>query len=183
MRIGILGWGSLIWDPRELPREGVWQEQGPTLPIEFSRVSRDGRLTLVIDPEHGQVAPTLFVLSPRADLDDAIADLRAREGTNSDNIGFLNLERNSHHSRVPQIVPNLRTWTREHNFGGLVWTDLAPNFQSEFGRAFAIDFAEQYLRGLPQGVAGQARRYIVNAPAVIETPLRRRLRESGWLDN
>ncbi len=107
MRVGILGWGSLIWDPRELPREGVWQEQGPSLPMEFSRVSRDGRLTLVIDPEHGEVVPTLFVLSPRTDIEDAIADLRTREGTNSANIGFLNLERNTHRNRVPQINTEL----------------------------------------------------------------------------
>ena len=181
MRIGILAWGSLIWDPRELPREGIWQEQGPLLPIEFSRVSQDGRLTLVIDPEHGERVPTLFILSPRADIEDAIADLRTREGTSSNNIGFVDLERNTHRSRVQQLIPDLRAWASEHNFRGLVWTDLAPNFQSRLGHIFSIDSAEQYLRRLPRGVAAQARRYIVNAPAVVDTPLRRRLNEIGWL--
>jgi hypothetical protein len=53
LKIVILGWVSLIWDPRGLPREGPWQEGGPIFPIEFSRVSNDCRLTLVIDPVDG----------------------------------------------------------------------------------------------------------------------------------
>lgn len=36
LRIVFLGWGSLIWDPRELPVIGDWQSGGPVLPIEFS---------------------------------------------------------------------------------------------------------------------------------------------------
>lgn len=53
MKIAILGWGSLIWDKRNLRLAGEWQVGGPVLPIEFSRVSGYGRLTLVIDPLHG----------------------------------------------------------------------------------------------------------------------------------
>jgi hypothetical protein len=49
MNIAILGWGSLVWDQRVLPTESEWNSEGPRLPIEFSRVSQDGRLTLVID--------------------------------------------------------------------------------------------------------------------------------------
>ncbi len=48
-KIGIIGWGSLIWDPRGLPIKCKWHKNGPELPIEFSRISQDGRLTLVID--------------------------------------------------------------------------------------------------------------------------------------
>ena len=37
--IAILGWGSLIWDPRDLQFDGQWRENGPLFPIEFSRPS------------------------------------------------------------------------------------------------------------------------------------------------
>ena len=49
-RIGCLAWGSLLWDPRTLPLAAAFEHDGPLLPIEFSRVALDGRVTLVIDP-------------------------------------------------------------------------------------------------------------------------------------
>jgi hypothetical protein len=38
-----LGWGSLIWDPRELPIAVEWQTNGPLLAVEFARQSKKGR--------------------------------------------------------------------------------------------------------------------------------------------
>lgn len=61
MNITILGWGSLIWDQRDLPISGDWQLGGPALPIEFSRISRDGRLTLVIDECNGVAVSTSYL--------------------------------------------------------------------------------------------------------------------------
>jgi hypothetical protein len=85
MTIAILGWGSLIWDRRDLPVSGEWQRGGPVVSIEFSRISKNseraGCLTLVIDEQHGTNVTTRFARSPRTNLDDAIADLRVREGT------------------------------------------------------------------------------------------------------
>jgi hypothetical protein len=48
MRIAFVGWGSLIWNPGKLPLATNWTEVGPILPIEFSRISKDGRLTLAL---------------------------------------------------------------------------------------------------------------------------------------
>jgi hypothetical protein len=181
MRITILGWGSLVWDPRDLPREDQWQEGGPSLPIEFSRVSSDARLTLVLDSDNGINMPTRFVLSPRTDIDDAIYDLRRREGTVSQQIGFVDLKHEAQRARIPSVAAAVRNWAGVHGFDGVVWTDLPPNFEKEITVAFSIQSAERYLCSLPKNVAEQARKYIVNAPPEVETPLRRRLRDIGWL--
>ncbi len=56
-QIAILGWGSLIWSPRDLSMTGQWQP-GPSPPIEFARKSADGRLTLVLCGDH--LVPTFL---------------------------------------------------------------------------------------------------------------------------
>ena len=64
MKIAILAWGSLIWQPKDLllDTEFGWKEDGPILPIEFARISKDGRLTLVIT-KNGTKVPVLYALS------------------------------------------------------------------------------------------------------------------------
>jgi hypothetical protein len=56
--VALLGWGSLLWDVRlEFDYEHVpWNNDGPTVPLEFSRISttRACAPTLVIDPERVQ---------------------------------------------------------------------------------------------------------------------------------
>ena len=49
----VLAWGSLVWDPRELQTAAKFAPDGPLLPIEFCRISADGRLTLAIDERFG----------------------------------------------------------------------------------------------------------------------------------
>ena len=95
MKIAILGWGSLIWDKRDLPIVGDWQKDGPKLWIEFSRISRKGEragcLTLVIDERSEEESISLYAVSPRTDLAKAIADLQEREGTSQNDIGFCDV--------------------------------------------------------------------------------------------
>jgi hypothetical protein len=50
MKIAVIGWGSLIWCPGSLRIQTAWHNDGPSLPIEFARILKDGRLTLVIRP-------------------------------------------------------------------------------------------------------------------------------------
>ena len=141
MKIAILGWGSLIWDRRDLPISGEWQRGGPVLPIEFSRIStrgeRAGCLTLVIDEQYGENVPTRFALSLRTNLDDAIADLRIREGTTSDRIGYVNLVRNTERDfarqQHPSVCDTIKVCAQAHRCDAVVWTALPSNLSENMG--------------------------------------------------
>ena len=77
--IACLGWGSLIWDSRELPVLGEWFSDGPLVPIEFTRKSANGRITLVIDDD-AQPVRVLWAQLSLTDLDAARTALKEREG-------------------------------------------------------------------------------------------------------
>ncbi len=184
MKIAILGWGSLIWDPRELKGQfkDDWQKGGPTLPIEFSRISSDARLTLVIDPKNGRDVQTPFVESCRGALEDAICDLRCREGTTLKNIGYIDLKRNEGRSKQWKVVVTIKEWAAISHFDAVVWTDLPDNFEKKRGKEFSVPNAVEYLQGLPQNVQSEARKYIRKAPDEVKTPLRDELQKNGWLN-
>lgn len=172
-RIAILGWGSLISNPGRAAITSGWAHGGPVLPIEFSRVSRDGRLTLVIDPDHGVAVPTRYAESVRATLEDAISDLGHREGTVAKNIGFLDLVNVSSRSRHAQTLEAVRAWARSHDFAAVVWTDLPGNFAEKTGIPFSAKSAVGYLGQLLDHRATAAREYVEGAPAEVDTPVRR----------
>lgn len=77
MKIAILGWGSLIWDPRDLQLIDNFKYGGPELPLEFSRISntRNGALTLVIDQVHGTKNKTYYAISTLSTLNEAKVNL------------------------------------------------------------------------------------------------------------
>ncbi len=159
LRIAILGWGSLIWDPRGLPYDGHWQKGGPTLPIEFSKISNDGRLTLVIDSQGGQVS-TRYAVSSRSTLSDAICDLSVREGTNEDKIGHVATDEAIGTDATKSII---KAWAIANEFDAVVWTNLKPDFQKKQGN-FSPEAARQYLDGLKGPCLRNAVRYIKRAP-------------------
>jgi hypothetical protein len=76
--IACIGWGSLIWDKRDLDVDGEWRTDGPLLPVEFARQSNDGRITLVV-VQGVQPVPTLWSAFNTRDLAKARESLRQRE--------------------------------------------------------------------------------------------------------
>ena len=179
MRIAVLGWGSLVWDPRALHLAGGWQKGGPVLPIEFSRVSDDGRLTLVIDERDGTDVPTRYAHSSLADLDLAITDLQEREGTpNRDRIGFADILHDHNCARAqlkhPRACRRIQAWAEEKQFDAVIWTAIGPRFREKTGEPFSVDAAVGYLARLPEQTKALALDYIRNAPWDLETPVRKK---------
>lgn len=180
MNIAILGWGSLIWNNDGLTIVGRWQNGGPILPIEFSRISMNGRLTLVIDERNGADVTTLYARSGCDNLNDAIENLIERECISISNkykIGFFNMTNNtecewsrSHH---PTACDRIKAWAQEHNCEAVIWTALSSNFEEKRGEPFSTVAALRYVNGLAIEVKHRALEYIQNAPHEVDTPFRR----------
>jgi hypothetical protein len=185
VRIVILGWGSLINEPRDLPIVGDWQKDGPVLWIEFSRISRKGEragcLTLVIDERCESEVTTLHVLSPRTDLAQAVADLQEREGTSQDDIGFCVVAAGRFApnalSRHPKSCERIRAWALEKGFDAVIWAAQSRRFKDALGIPFSPAAALNYLNGLPAPTKEKALQYIHDTPAQTMTPFRHLLLE------
>src|ERR1700730_19357030 len=181
-RIAILGWGSLIRDAGQMTLDGDCALGGPRLPIEFSRISNAGHLTLVIDHDHGDLVTTYFVKSGRTELADAREELRVREGpTLLSNIGYVDLASKGSHGRSDTDKQAIAAWAEEAGFDAVIWTDLPPKFETESDDGFSVERAVAYLQGLDAATTVKARKYINDAPPETDTALRRRLAEIGWI--
>ena len=179
MRIAIIGWGSLIWDPRDLELASEWQEDGPRLPVEFSRVSEDGRLTLVLT-EGVPEQPTLWAVSARDRLEEVEEDLEAREKCD-DPRGVACWPRLAGRSGIRRYDDVIRNWLDARNLEGAVWTALGPKDEHRIRRLASEDERLEYLRRLERDRRAAAREYIERAPEQIRTPFRDRVRrELGW---
>jgi hypothetical protein len=150
------------------------------LNIEFSRVSKDGRLTLVIDADNGEEVKTYFAQSISDDLGDAIADLINREGTSRDLIGFVELigggDSIAEFPAQVDVSENIQDWCRRGNFDAAVWATLPSQFKEQIKLDFSVDNAILYLKNLPNAAREKALEYISNALQEITTPVRRKLK-------
>lgn len=155
---------------------------GPSLPIEFARISRKWPLTLVIYPDASEVQ-VLWALSVYKILSEAIENLRCREETSTNNIGFICIQNNrSHwHEAHKRILPTIRYWAAKKKFDAVVWTDLCSNFKKKTGNELNEDNIIKYLRNLEGETLCKAKTYICKAPEQIKTKIRLRIiQEFGW---
>ncbi|MBY5511861.1 hypothetical protein [Rhizobium leguminosarum] len=172
MKVACLGWGSLIWDPRELPLRSEWLTDGPTIRVEFVRQSgkENGRITLVILPTAEEVVSQWAEMNSD-DPEEAREMLRLREGRpHRRHIGQWRVGRAD-----PTSLPGLSEWAAARDVDAVIWTDLPPKFQGEEGRIPSVEEVAAYLDGLPEGPRVEAVQYIRNAPAQIDTAYRREL--------
>jgi hypothetical protein len=181
MKIVFLGWGSLIWDPRDFQRIGEWYGDGPRLPVEFARISKDERLTLVLYPNVDRVQ-VLWAYAEVNSLDQAVEDLRQREGTKQSLIGFDSIKENKSRCQiVPEILNEIRGWATKKKLDAVVWTDLPSNFKEKRRKEFNENNVIEYLKSLQGEEQQKAREYIEKAPLQIMTKMRHIIKkELGW---
>jgi hypothetical protein len=183
----ILGWGLLIWDVSAFPiklrdPKNPWKPGGPALPLEFSRISatRTGALTIVVDQAAGARCEVWYAISERNRQEDAICDLRSREGTTLANISYVTVGGRAHSDLSEDILNSIEAWAREHGLFSVAWTGLRPNFSDKIGKPFTAENALAYLTDLKGRALSEALEYLHRAPASIDTPLRRLVKQSTW---
>lgn len=182
MKIAILGWGSLIWDfrPQFDDQHGEWLLDGPELKLEFSRVSetRGGALTLAIDETNGSPCTVAYTMSKRRYPDDAVCDLRSREGTILRRIGYYFADGSRQgEPKTPDVV---KDWMAKKRFDVAIWTGLSNNFEEKFGKPYSIENAKTHLQKLTHEGKSAAAQYVWGAPDFVDTPLRRTLQAEPW---
>lgn len=185
-KMAILGWGSLLWDNNAEfdAQHNEWVFDGPELKIEFSRVSEScGRaLTLVIDTKNGAPCRVAYTFSRRKDPEDAICDLRTREGTSRKNIGFYFLDGSRQQSRDLAAAESISAWAKSKGIDVVVWTDLESNFKekSKFGQEYSVESAISHVAALDAEGRARAIEYVQRTLSFVDTPFRNAVRKQPW---
>lgn len=172
MKIACLGWGSLVWNPGDLPLRSQWHSDGPPIRVEFVRQSggASGRITLVILPSADQVT-SLWAEMDSNDPEAAKESLRLREGRpHRHHIGLWKSGQPD-----PAALPGMAEWATPRGIDAVVWTDLPPKFQGVEGRIPSVGEVVAYIQALPNEPKSVAIEYIRRAPAEIDTAYRREI--------
>lgn len=178
-RIALVAWGSLLDDPGNLPLFSAWHADGPLLPVEFCRQSRNEKITLVLTPGMPCVT-TLWVTLAVEDVAQArqlLADREARPSKGKKEIaGFW-----SPTEAAGTCAEEIGSWAQAHDLDGAVWTALGPKFRGVDGRVPTVDEVVTHLRGLSGQQREVAERYVRSAPAQITTAYRAAIENAlGW---
>jgi hypothetical protein len=176
-QIACLGWGSLVWDPRELPVHRKWFSDGPFVKVELLRQSSDGRMTFVLSP-NVQAVRSCWAVMDAENLESGVQALQKREGNiRSEHVGSWVEE-----AHEPSEVLALEKWAKSRGLNGVVWTALPCKFAGQEGRSPSVEEVVRYLSELTGATRDIAERYVRLAPRQIDTRYRRRIEASlGWL--
>jgi len=176
MKIACIGWGSLIWRPENLAIQKKWFEDGPMLPIEFTRISDDGRVTLIIDKDAKPVR-TLWAFMTVTDIDKAIISLKEREKIqNLKKIEYVK----STDTKTEEVEKIIIDWLNSKSLDYAIWTGLSFG-KKTISKRPTIETILRHLEQLPYGIGQRAEEYIRNAPKQIDTEYRREIENKlGW---
>lgn len=183
MKIAILGWGSLVWNPKLLQYNTTfgWQKDGPMLPLEFSRVSKDFRLTIVLEPT-AKLVQSLYAISTNTTIDEAVLNLAVREGSARSAIGYYDKHTNETKPKEFKHIENIKKWLTFHpDIDAVMWTNLNANWK-EAGRLKSKKQDRiEHLKALDGPTKAIAEEYIRKAPIQIATNFRQEIeKELKW---
>jgi hypothetical protein len=184
MLIACLAWGSLVWDPRDLPVRRGWFIDGPLLPLELARRSSGDRVTFVL-LDKAPLVRSLWALMSISELQDAreaLADRERMKGADKTRkIGYWGPNGQSDGLGAKAIA---KWGSNVVGLDAVIWTALDPNLG---GREYQPELAAEVIAHLRSSILSHekrqnAERYIRRAPKQIDTEVRRRIeRELGWL--
>lgn len=175
--IACIGWGSLIWNPGELPIEGEWQAEGPGLRIEFARQSSLGRVTLVVAPP-AKVVTTLWARINASSVAHACELLRQREGTAT---RYIASQGSNEPPGASAAHRSIHAWLQDKEIDAAIWTALRPKWNGADFQMPTEDECLEYLRTRTGKEALAAEEYIRRTPIQIRTSFRARIEtELGW---
>jgi hypothetical protein len=177
--IACIGWGSLIWDGRNLDVDG-WRSDGPMLRVEFARQSRDGRIILVLVRDFAPL-PTLWSIFNTRELAEARESLRVREGIPRSRAAESISQWRRGENPVSEPESTISAWATGKNLEAAVWTSLPPKFGGIDERVPTENEVLAYLGTLDGQALTDAEEYVRRAPTQITTAYRRTIEKVlGW---
>ncbi len=182
MKIGILAFGSLVWDSGDLNLEKdkdgkvIWLD-GPNMPIEFCRISKNGRLTLAIDEACGCKNTSFYSISQDS-LENTVRKLQKREKISDE---FLNKSISVVHPFAHRANEGARKYSKEfldylaawgciESLDCIVFSSLQRRFKDVTGHPFTPQHAINYLFNLEKHAQKGALDYI-NRNSRIKSPV------------
>ncbi len=150
IQIVYLGWGSLLYNHKNLKIDN-WTQTEITAPLEYSRISQDGRLTLVIDDANGTKNKLWMAPTKYKNIDLAINALKLRENTLKSGISYVNLPRKKYriHNTPPKITQEIVMWALKENIDVVIWTDLPSNWSAIRQNKYSTADAINYFKSMP----------------------------------
>ncbi|SHI60827.1 hypothetical protein SAMN04488096_10314 [Mesonia phycicola] len=177
MKIAILGWGSLIWNPKSLQYNTTfgWQKDDPMLPLEFSRISQDSRLTLVLDP-NAILVQSLYAISTNTTIEEVVLNLAVREGSARSAIGYYDKHTNKTKPNDFKYIANIKEWLTNHpEINVVIWINLKANWEETDRVKSKTRSRLEYLKSLDGLTKTITEEYIRKTPIQIATNFRKEI--------
>ncbi|MGQ9476205.1 MAG: hypothetical protein ACUVSI_08945 [Actinomycetota bacterium] len=187
LEIAVLGWDPMVTEPQGLMlRDGRWFDDGPSLPVELSRVTPQRYLALALTRGIPPVRVYWSVMGTDS-VGEAVWSLAQRAECKPENVGFLDLSTGEHWCRtVDEHLPDIRRWAEGKNREGrkiqvVIWNDLRPDFEKRARRDLTPENVLAYLGGLRPDIKERAREYLEKVPPRIVTPILSAVRDAWKL--